>query len=120
MNNVELKHALIRREIDIAIARPSLDDDEFRSELFTTLILALPDSPATTARCAIRLADLSDQTFVLYQDQPRPSFCQSRDRRLQRRRICAGADRFSPRLPDRDQPRISRRRGGAGATKPAA
>ena len=76
MNNAELKHALIQREIDIAIARPSLDDDEFRSELFhhENLILALPDTPAATARRTIRLADLSDQTFVLYPDQPRPSF----------------------------------------------
>jgi LysR family transcriptional regulator, benzoate and cis,cis-muconate-responsive activator of ben and cat genes len=30
MNNAELKHALIQREIDIAIARPSLGDEEFR------------------------------------------------------------------------------------------
>jgi len=32
MNNAELKRAVIQREIDIAIARPSLNDDELKSE----------------------------------------------------------------------------------------
>ncbi|MFX6015280.1 LysR substrate-binding domain-containing protein, partial [Acinetobacter baumannii] len=31
MNNAELKRAVIQREIDIAIARPSLDDEELKS-----------------------------------------------------------------------------------------
>ena len=32
MNNAEQKRAVIQREIDIAVARPSLDDEELKSE----------------------------------------------------------------------------------------
>lgn len=46
MNNAELERALIQREIDIAVARPSLDVAEFRAaELHREpLILAIPDN----------------------------------------------------------------------------
>ncbi len=44
MNNAELKRAVIQREIDIAVARPSLDDEELKVEHLhhEPLILALP------------------------------------------------------------------------------
>jgi DNA-binding transcriptional LysR family regulator len=46
MNNAGLKEALIRREIDGAIARPAIDDDEILTEKLheEPLIVALPDA----------------------------------------------------------------------------
>lgn len=75
MNNAELWRALIQREIDIAVARPSLDDVELKSELLLKepLILAVPEHfPITES--PIPLRDLQAQTFVLYPRKPRPSF----------------------------------------------
>nr|WP_319250814.1 LysR substrate-binding domain-containing protein [uncultured Celeribacter sp.] len=77
MNNAELERALIQRDIDIAVARPRLAGEEFRSyELHhEPLILACPsgtDCARTTAK--VHLGDLSDQTFILYPRRPRPSF----------------------------------------------
>jgi LysR family transcriptional regulator, benzoate and cis,cis-muconate-responsive activator of ben and cat genes len=76
MNNADLKRALIQREIDIAIARPSLEDDEFRSELLNheDLILAVPDNSPLDAKPTIALVDLKEEIFILYPNQPRPSF----------------------------------------------
>jgi len=76
MNNAELKRAVIQREIDIAIARPSLDDEELKSErlLHEPLILALPDTSALLQDRPIRLSSLRDETFILYPRKPRPSF----------------------------------------------
>ncbi|HXH53140.1 MAG TPA: LysR substrate-binding domain-containing protein [Sphingomicrobium sp.] len=76
MNNAEQKRALIRREIDIAIARPSLDDEEFRSTALhhEPLIVALPDNSPLNRLEQIALTDLRDETFVLYPRRPRPSF----------------------------------------------
>ncbi|WP_134680308.1 LysR family transcriptional regulator [Paracoccus ravus] len=76
MNNAELHRALISREIDIAVARPELVDDEFRRELLCheRLILALPDNSPLASLSKIRLADLAAQTFVLYPRRPRPSY----------------------------------------------
>jgi DNA-binding transcriptional LysR family regulator len=76
MNNAELKRAVIQREIDIAIARPALDDDELKSEALhhEALILALPDTSPLLQNEPIRLASLKDETFVLYPRRPRPSF----------------------------------------------
>jgi len=76
MNNAELKRAVIQREIDIAIARPSLDDEELKSEPFhqEPLILALPIASPLLGSEPIRLAALKDETFVLYPRKPRPSF----------------------------------------------
>ncbi|MFS8115355.1 LysR family substrate-binding domain-containing protein [Rhizobium jaguaris] len=76
MNNSELKRALIQREIDIAIARPSIKDDEVKSEFLhqEPLILALPDNSPFNAQAAPKLADLSNETFILYPHNPRPSF----------------------------------------------
>ncbi|ABS70085.1 transcriptional regulator, LysR family (plasmid) [Xanthobacter versatilis] len=74
MSHAELKRALIQREIDIAVARPKLDDAELKSEIIAQedLILAVPDRGED---CVFRLRDLRAETFVLYPRQPRPGFC---------------------------------------------
>lgn len=76
MNNAELKRALIQREIDVAIARPSIEDDEVKSEFLhqEPLILALPDNSALNSQSQPKLDDLHDETFILYPSNPRPSF----------------------------------------------
>lgn len=76
MNNAALKRAVIQREIDIAIARPSLDDEELKSEPLhhEPLILALSDTSPLLQNQPIRLAALKGETFVLYPRKPRPSF----------------------------------------------
>ncbi|WP_419913960.1 LysR family transcriptional regulator [Hoeflea sp.] len=76
MNNAELERALIQREIDIAVARPSLKGDEFRTvELHREpLVLAIPDNSALNAQSSVALRDLVDETFILYPRRPRPSF----------------------------------------------
>lgn len=76
MNNAEQKIALIQREIDIGIARPSLDDEAFRSTLLhhEPLILALPDNSPLNSRDPILLKELRGETFILYPRRPRPSF----------------------------------------------
>jgi DNA-binding transcriptional LysR family regulator len=76
MNNAELKTALIQREIDVAVARPSLNDDDFRTETFHTepLILALPDNSPLAASETVTFDALRDQTFIIYPRRPRPSF----------------------------------------------
>lgn len=76
LNNAELQRSLIAREIDIAVARPELKDEEFRRELLVRekLILALPDNSPLAARPEIRFADLAGHTFVLYPRRPRPGY----------------------------------------------
>lgn len=77
MNNAEQKRAVIQREIDLAIARPSLNDQELKSELLhhEPLILALPDTSVFLHDAVIRLSSLKSETFVLYPRRPRrPSF----------------------------------------------
>jgi len=76
VNNADLHRALVQREIDIAVARPALEDDEFRNEPLCTepLLLALPEASELGARAGIRLADLAGQTLVVYPRHPRPSF----------------------------------------------
>lgn len=76
MNNAELERALVQREIDIAVARPVLKGEEFRTvELHKEpLVLAMPDNSALNARTEIALRDLAGETFVLYPRRPRPSF----------------------------------------------
>ncbi len=76
MNNAGLHSALIQREIDIAVARPDLKDDELRREPLEQedLILAVPDNSALATQATINFADLADQTFVLYPRRPRPSY----------------------------------------------
>jgi len=67
---------LVQREIDIAVARPRLRGEDFRTvELHREpLVLAMPDNSGLNANSSIALCDLADQTFVLYPRRPRPSF----------------------------------------------
>jgi DNA-binding transcriptional LysR family regulator len=76
MNNADQKRALIQREIDIAVARPSLDDDEFRQEPLHSepLIMAVPDDSHLAQQERIKIEQLSDQTLIIYPRRPRPSF----------------------------------------------
>ncbi|WP_255696016.1 LysR family transcriptional regulator [Shinella sp. NM-101] len=75
MNNAELKRALIQREIDIAVARPSIEDIELKSQTLIEepLALAMPDSYAGM-QSPVKLSDLKDATFVLFPRRPRPSY----------------------------------------------
>lgn len=76
MNNARLYRALIRREVDVAFARPELKDPEFvtRRLCEEALVAALPDTFNVPARDAINLADFREQSFVLYPEFPRPSY----------------------------------------------
>lgn len=76
MNNAQLHRSLIRRELDIAIARPGLDDAEIKSLPFQEepLVLACSDTAEILTRAPVTLASLQDMPFVLYPEQPRPSF----------------------------------------------
>ncbi|WP_341864138.1 LysR substrate-binding domain-containing protein [Gymnodinialimonas sp. 57CJ19] len=76
LNNAELKTALIERQIDIAFARPALEDDEIRCDLIhqEPLILAVPAESDLAERDELILAELKRETFVLYPRRPRPSF----------------------------------------------
>lgn len=76
MNNAELHHTLIRREIDIAIARPKLKDAEIISLKLVRepLILAAPDTLNLGRSDQVDLAALAKENFVLYPERPRPSF----------------------------------------------
>ncbi|MDR3489976.1 MAG: LysR substrate-binding domain-containing protein [Bradyrhizobium sp.] len=76
MNNAGLKEAIIRREIDGAIARPTIEDDEILSEKLheEPLIVALPDAFEREWQHPLPLASLRDASFILYPQHPRPSF----------------------------------------------
>jgi len=76
MNNAGLQRALIKREIDIAVARPALEDQEFRTEVLFTepMVLALPEGSELSDRAEIKLADLTMETLVLSSHQSRPSY----------------------------------------------
>ena len=76
MNNADLERALVQREIDIAVARPALKGEEFKTaELHREpLVLAIPDNSALNSKSTLALKDLGDETFVLYPRRPRPSF----------------------------------------------
>lgn len=76
MNNADLSTALIRREIDIAIARPKLVDPEITSRqlIKEPLVAALPDTHRLADPGKIALRDLENETLILYPEKPRPSF----------------------------------------------
>ncbi|TNF23347.1 MAG: LysR family transcriptional regulator [Rhodobacteraceae bacterium] len=76
MNNAQLKRSLIRRDIDIAFARPALRDAEFvtRKLVDEPLRAAVPDTWVTQNDSEIALAEVRDQVFILYPERPRPSF----------------------------------------------
>lgn len=75
MNNSELHRSLIRREIDIAIARPALNDAEIITRKLgdEPLVLAAPDT-LNLPSGPVDLRVLKDEGFVLYPEFPRPSF----------------------------------------------
>lgn len=75
MNNAQLQRSLIRRDIDIAIARPALNDSEIvtRKLVDEPLVLAAPDALITSPG-PVSLADLDQPTYILYPEYPRPSF----------------------------------------------
>lgn len=75
MNNAQLQRSLIRRDIDIAIARPSLNDSEIvtRKLIDEPLVLAAPDALITTPG-PVSLPELGAVSYILYPEYPRPSF----------------------------------------------
>jgi DNA-binding transcriptional LysR family regulator len=75
MNNAQLQRSLIRRDIDIAIARPALNDGEIvtRKLIDEPLVLAAPDALITTPG-PVSLPDLGQPSYILYPEYPRPSF----------------------------------------------
>lgn len=76
MNNAQLFRALIRREVDVAFARPALEDPEFVTRKLSeeSLVVAMPDTIDIPARKTVNLADFQEHTFVLYPEFPRPSY----------------------------------------------
>ena len=75
MNNAQLHRSLIRREIDIAIARPALQDAEIITRKLgdEPLVLAAPDTLDLPSG-AVDLRSVKAERFVLYPEFPRPSF----------------------------------------------
>ncbi|WP_108259571.1 LysR substrate-binding domain-containing protein [Mangrovicoccus ximenensis] len=76
MNNAQLHRRLIRREIDVAFARPALRDAEFAKIrlMDEPLVLAAPDTFAPVRSGSVSLAELAGETLVLYPEFPRPSY----------------------------------------------
>ena len=75
MNNAQLHRALVSRQIDVAFARPALNDSEFVTRKLSSesLIIAVPDHLYPADRI-VNIVDLHDQNFILYPEYPRPSF----------------------------------------------
>jgi LysR family transcriptional regulator, benzoate and cis,cis-muconate-responsive activator of ben and cat genes len=94
MNNAESERALVQREIDIAVARPRLSGDEFRTDILNSepFILALPEDSKWSKFDKVPLADLHDEVFVLFPRRPRPAYC---DRILE---VCR-QEGFAPKQP---------------------
>jgi DNA-binding transcriptional LysR family regulator len=76
MNNAGLYRGLIRREIDVAFARPVLQDPEFvtRKLCDEALIVAAPDTLAVADEGGVDLRALAGESFLLYPEFPRPSY----------------------------------------------
>ncbi|WP_068115863.1 LysR family transcriptional regulator [Tropicimonas marinistellae] len=76
MNNAQLHRALVSREIDVAFARPALNDPEFVTKelMEEKLILALPDTLDTGTRTVAKLERLATHYLILYPEYPRPSY----------------------------------------------
>lgn len=76
MNTAELRDALVSRRIDVAFARPGIDDPEVIDEplLDEPLIVALPEDHPCAALAEVSLPMLAKSSFVLYPRNPRPSF----------------------------------------------
>ncbi|MEW5421057.1 LysR family transcriptional regulator, partial [Amorphus sp. 3PC139-8] len=69
LSTANLQRALVEREIDIAVARPELEDLEFRKEVLSTepLILAIPEG-STLSEHASDLPQRSGPVSVLVHD----------------------------------------------------
>ncbi|WP_241525889.1 LysR family substrate-binding domain-containing protein [Pseudophaeobacter leonis] len=76
MNNAQLRQQLVARMIDVAVARPALDDAEFAVKHLVKedLILALPDTLDTGTREVADLRRLGTHNLILYPEHPRPSY----------------------------------------------
>lgn len=76
MNNAQLHRALVSRELDVAFARPALQDPEFLTKelMEERLILALPDTIDTEGRTVAKLERLATHNLILYPEYPRPSY----------------------------------------------
>jgi DNA-binding transcriptional LysR family regulator len=76
MNNAQLQRQLIGREIDVAFARPALNDPEFavKKLMDEALILALPDTVDIGSRRVADLSRLDENDLILYPEYPRPSY----------------------------------------------
>lgn len=76
MNNAQLHRMLIAREIDVAFARPALQDAEFAKLKLRDepLVLAVPDTFETGGRRSVTLGTLEDAAVILYPEYPRPSY----------------------------------------------
>ena len=75
LNNHLLRRTLIRREIDVAISRPSLKDAEFVSRKLQEepLVLAVPETFAGGDGGWIALGEVQDRNFIQYPEFPRPT-----------------------------------------------
>ncbi len=76
MNNADLHKALIRREVDVAFARPTLEDPEFvtRKLIDEPLIVAAPDTLEVPEGGKIDLSQFVNENFILYPEFPRPCY----------------------------------------------
>ncbi len=76
MNNAQLHRQLIRREIDVAFARPALRDAEFTKIklMDEPLVLAAHDGFAPARPGTVSLPEIARETLVLYPEFPRPSY----------------------------------------------
>lgn len=76
LNNAGLRRSLIRHEIDIAVARPAIDDPEILSRHLVTepLIVAVPDTGPLAEKHKLTIGDLKEHAVIFYPERPRPSF----------------------------------------------
>lgn len=76
MNNAQLHRALVRREIDVAFARPALKDSEFitRQLAEEPLVAAVPDSFNPGPGNRVDPDSMAGQNILLYPEYPRPSY----------------------------------------------
>jgi DNA-binding transcriptional LysR family regulator len=76
MNNARLHRALVRREIDVAFARPALVDSEFQTRFLTeeALLAAVPDMFQPGPGDRFDPGSARGQNIILYPEFPRPSY----------------------------------------------
>ncbi len=89
MNNAQLHRTLVRREIDVAFARPALQDSEFLTRQLAeeALVAAAPDTLETARRGVVTLAEIADTNLILYPEFPRPSYADFVLENLERRGV---------------------------------